>query len=303
MILKSYFDNASLSVDRISFSTFIIGNTSEKEFFKALTDIGFGKCEYDSRNRNNKRKYKRVRKYIVENSVIEFLYKRRNDARFLPNIWCTFQDPTRPIINLLDSLCNSFGFVTKVSHIELTVDFDYCPKLHKFFQKYLFLKRNRGTSCFEGIGITKSYYSGHKAKNSKTTIVYQKFIDGANRLRFELRLSRKVIKGLNLDLRLDGVNNIDLRQFFCFRKFNREKFIKYREGKHKAKLAEMSPLTKSLYLRLLRDVELAPYVMLLISHLKQKGYLHPQRFLEDMPKTNREFYKLVQGKQFLREQT
>ncbi len=245
-------------------------------------------------------KYKRMRKYIVENSVIVFFYKRRNDTRFLPDLWCTYQNPSRQILTLLDSLFNSLGFVAKVSQIELAVDFDYCPKLHKFFQKYLFLKRNRGNSCFDGKGITKSYYSGHKVKNSKTTIVYQKFIDGANRLRFELRLSRKVIKGLKLDLRLDGVNNIDLGQFFCFKKFNREKFIKYREGKHKAKLAEMNPLTKSLYLRLLRDVELAPNVMLLISHLKQKGYSRPQRFLENLSKANNKIYTFLKGKAFLK---
>lgn len=62
----------------------------------------------------------------------------------------------------------------------------------------------------------------------------------------------------------------------------------------------MSPISKSLCLRVLRDVELVPYVMPLISSLKKKGYLRPQRFLEDMPKTNKRFYNLLKGKQFLR---
>ena len=300
MILNKYFDNCSLSIDKISFSIFILGNASEKELFEALPNLGFGKCKYDYRIKNKKMKYKRIRKYIFENSVIVFTYKRRKDTNFLPNICCTFQDPSRPVLNLLDLICNSLGFITKASQIEISVDFDYCPKLHEFFKKHLYVKYNRGNPCFVGKGDKKSYYSGHKAKNSKITNVYPKVINGINHLRFELIFNRKIIKRLNLDLRMEGVNSIDLGQFFCFKRFSYKRFYKYLVFRNRRRLAEMSFLSKSLCLRLLSDIELPSNVMFLISHLKQKGYSRPQRFLLDMPKTSRRFHNLVQGKQFLR---
>ena len=219
MVLRRYFDNCSLSVDKVSFSIVIIGNATKKEFFEALTNLGF-ECKRDYRIKNNKKKYKRRRKYIVENSVIIFTYQRRNDASFLPDIWCVYQDPSRPVLNLLDSLCNSLGFVTKVSQVELAIDFPYTRKLKRFFNKYLYLKFNRGNPCVVGKGDKKSCYSGNKAKNSKTTIVYQKIINGTNHLRLELILNRRIIKRLNLDLRMEVVNNLDLSQFVCFRKFS-----------------------------------------------------------------------------------
>ncbi len=299
--LSKYFNDCSLSIDKASFSIFILGTETEKDIFKALINLGF-KYDYDviKKDKMNMNYYIRMRQYFYGNSSVLFHYERKHGSCFYPSLWCVVQDPTKELLCYLDSLCNALGFSTKVSQIELAIDFQYCRKLHRFLKRHLQLKYNRGSPCLVGKGITKSYYSGHKAYSSKTTIVYRKVKERAKYMRLEIILNRRVIKQLGFDLTMEGVNDINISQFFCFKKFNYEKFFKHRKWLARHKLSGMSPISRSIALRLLRGVEFPKNGMVLISHLKQKGYLRPQRFFNDLLKTNKRFYKLVKGKQFLK---
>lgn len=216
--------DVSPHIDKLAFSIpcnnkICNSKSREKDFFLAIKNIGFKyKHDVTKKDPKNMPYYKRMRQYCYGSSLITFFYKRGFKAKFRPHMWCIIEDPCTEAIHYLDSLCNSFGFITSLSQIELALDFPYEFEFQEFFWKHLFVKRNRGDSRFCAKDIEKSFYSGHKAKNSKIMIVYSKMmIDGEKVLRLELILNRPIIKRLGLDSRLENIGNIDLSKFFCFK--------------------------------------------------------------------------------------
>lgn len=294
-------------IDKVSLSISSNSRCNEKGLFTALKNVGF-KCNYDIRKKDpiNMPYYKRMGKYSYGKSSILLRYKRKYDAGFRPHLWVVIQDPTKEVLHYLDAVCNSLGFVTKVSQIELALDFfPYKCKLQEFFWEHLFVKRNRGDSLFYGKGIEKSFYSGHKAKNSKTMIIYPKAIYGKRKkiLRLELILNRPIIKRLGFDLRLENINNIDLSEFLCFKEWNYHRFDSYLKWKHRFHIAGMSPMSRDLYMRITTEVEFNSlsirYVMPAISHLRKRGHQQTQRFFNDIPEVNNAFFGLLKKKKFL----
>ncbi|MHC4455443.1 MAG: hypothetical protein ACYSWS_12265, partial [Planctomycetota bacterium] len=148
--------------------------------------------------------------------------------------------PDIGIVDWFDTICNSLGLITTLSHVEMAIDFSpYEYELHEFFWKHLFLKYHSGGSCsFEdGYG---SFYIGHKAKNSKSLILYQKPLGGINVLRMEIRLNRAYIKRLGLELDcIERVKDLDLSRLVSFKQLNREKLLKHLKWRHKPVLSEL----------------------------------------------------------------
>jgi uncharacterized protein YqgQ len=218
-------------------------------------------------------------------------------------MWVVIQDPTKEVLHHLDALCNSFGFITSLSQIELAMDFPYKYELQEFFWEHLFVKRNRGTSLFCGKGVEKSFYSGHKAKNTKITNVYPKTIDGKKILRCELILNRSIIKRLGHNLRMENINNIDLSKFLCFKEWNYRKFYNYLEWENRFRIRGRSSISRALYMRIAIGCEFnslsMKYVMPAISYLKERGHQRPQRFFDDMQEVNKTFFDLLKRKKFL----
>ncbi len=294
----------SSHIDKISLSIKCISRSNRKDLFSALKDIGFN-YGYDvsKKGPKNMPHYKRIRQYRYNNSLISLFYKRKIKAKFIPHIWIVIQDPTREILHTLDALFNSFGFVNKVSQIELALDFPYKYKLHEFFWKHLFVRHNRGNPVFCGKGSEKSFYSGHKAKNCKTSIVYPKVIDEKKVLRLEVILNRSIIERLGLNIRMENINNIDLSEFLCFKEWNYDRFRKYLKWKNRILLSEINPSSPSLYMRTLIGAKLrgdeVRYVMPAIQCLKERGYSRPQIFFEDIQEVNNAFFNLLRNKKFL----
>lgn len=294
----------SSHIDKVSLSILSNSRSNEKELFSALENVGFKyDCDVKKKDPKNMPYYKRMRQYYYGNSAILFHYRCKPNAIFRPHFWCVIQDPSKEVLHYLDALCNSFGFITSLSQIELAMDSPYKYKLQEFFWKHLFVKRNRGDSRFCGKGIEKSFYSGHKARNSKTMIVYPKTIDKKKVLRFELILDRPIIKRLGFDLRMENINNLDWSKFLCFKEWNYRKFYSYLKGKHKHQIKEKPALSQQLYMQVAIGCEFNDlsmrYVMPAISRLRKRGHQRPQRFFDDMQEVNNVFFGLLKRKKFL----
>jgi hypothetical protein len=120
---------------------------------------------------------------------VSILYGHNKNYFCRPCMIITIYKPDRDTIDWFDTICNSIGFETKLSHVEVTLDFSpYKREIHEFIWKHLFLKYNSGGSCFYN-GEFSTFYIGHKRKNSKSVILYQKKIEGITVLRLELRLN------------------------------------------------------------------------------------------------------------------
>jgi hypothetical protein len=293
--------NINPHIDRIYFScNSIIVNPVEK--LVSILEANNYECKYDQFAKG--KVYKRIR--IFESNItgikVSILYGRNNNFSFYPCIGITIYKPDRDTIDWFDTICNSIGFETKLSHVEVTLDFSpYKYEIHEFFWKHLFLKYNSGGSCFYD-GEFSTFYIGHKRKNSKSVILYQKIIEGINILRLELRLNRAYIKKLDLALDcFEKINDINLSDLISFRELNHEKLLKHLMWKHKSKLLKFDDIDRCLLINQLSQVPSAyGGVVDEMSYMKKIRYLNnPQRFFDNMTEVNNELFGRLKKIKFI----
>ncbi len=300
----STLNNSSINThtDRIIFNCYSDIKDPYKLLFKALNDHNY----ISKKDKLIKRDiYKRRRVYIHSDKEIKItiLYKRKHSCpSYYPHFRIILDNPDLSTIDWFDVICNSFGFTTKLSYVELAIDyspFDY------FFKEYLccnmFLKHHRGTCCVVG-GEFGSFYIGNKSKNSKSVILYSKEIDNDKVLRKEFRLNRAFLKRIELELDcFEKINDIDLSRLVSFKQLNREKLLKHLIWKNRLKLSEYNDDDKSLLIRQLGHIpSTANIVMDQISCMKIIPYINnSQRFFEDMAEVNNAFFRRLNGTKFI----
>lgn len=166
--------------------------------------------------------YKKLTKLLSEKwgVHIEFLFGAKT---FLPDAYLTIHDPSLEFVAWFNSTLDSLGISAKLSEIELTFDFyDGDPSLETFLRKHLFLRY----SSQDVFAYASSYYSTNTRKSRKGNIVYSKCVHENHVTRLELKIKREIIKRLDIDTTLQGINDINILDFFYFRDLNLPKLRK-----------------------------------------------------------------------------
>jgi hypothetical protein len=288
----------------------------EEEFFSSLRGLWFKSCGRKLSIQDHSYKWIRKYKNLKTKEQLDILHYRLG-VETRPQIQIHFNDPKKETLQRLIELCNSMNMQIKFSQIEFTMDFPDDFQLHVFFIDHLFVNNNRGEPRFEGEEGTSgrndwrimTYYSGQKnrygymPKNCKITTLYRKSTANGMILRLELILNRVKIREFELDVQLKNINTLDISKLFCFKmmdwktcyKHIENRFLKHR-GLSKKSLPMHSLFIRDVLLRGLND----PGLMPLYAHLKkEKRITQPNRFLMDMPGVNKEFFRVLENKQFL----
>ena len=290
-----------LHIDRIYFSCNTITDKPEEVLFSVLEDNDY-KCRSDWFAKS--KAYNRIRhcRSIKTGIDVSILYERRKNYRYYPCMGVNIYRPDLDTVDWFDGVCNSFGFTTTLSHVELAIDFyPYECALHDFLWKHLFLKYNSGDSRFFD-GEFGSFYVGNKSKNSKSLILYPKKIDNNNILRLEFRFNRAFLKGIGVALDcFEKINDIDLFKLFSFKELNRKKLLKHLIWKHKSRLSEYDDDDKCLLISHLGQIPgVYGGVMAESSRMKRIPYINnSQRFFEDIPEVNDAFFERLKGVKFI----
>ena len=275
-------------IDRIYFSCDSLVDKPEETLFSELEDNDY-KCKYGRWVELGT--YDRIKRYCSRVTGIEvsILYKRISTCRMYPCMMVIVDNPNKKTVDWFDAICNSLGLAPSLSHVELTMDFTpYEYGLYEFLWRHLFLKFHRGNSCFVGSEFG-SFYIGHKRKNSKSVILYQKPLDGINVLRLEFRLNKAYIRKLDVELDcFEKINDINLPDLISFKQINRDELLKHLMWKNKSRLLKFDDIDKDLLIGQLGHFPNAyGGVANEIAYMKKIPYINNcQRFLEDMPEAN-----------------
>lgn len=246
--------------------------------------------------------FKRRRVYIHSEKDIKITILYNPLRSYYPNMRIILDNPDITTIDWFDAVCNAFGFTTKLSYVELAIDFspfDYFLK--EYFCHNMFLKYHRGTCCTVG-GEFGSYYIGNRNINSKSVILYSKEIDTDNVLRLEFRLNRSFLKRHKLELDcFERINNIKLPDLISFKELNREKLLKHLMWRNKSRLSEFDDLDKDLFIGQLRHFPNAyGGVVDEISYMKKIPYLNNcQRFFEEITVANSFLFERLKDVKFI----
>jgi hypothetical protein len=288
-------------IDRIYFSCDSIIDKPEETLFSVLEDNDY-KCKYDRWVELGT--YDRIKRYYscVTGIEVSILYKRLVSCRMYPCMGINIYKPDIKTVDWFDDTCDSLGFSTTLSHVELTLDFTpYEYGLHEFLWRHLFLKFHRGNSCFYN-GEFSPFYIGHKRKNSKSVILYQKSVNDINVLRLEFRLNRAIIRRLDLELDcFDKINDINLPDLISFKQINRDRLLKHLMWKNKSRLSEYDEDDRDLLTGQLGQFPNAyGGVVNEIAYMKKSRYGdNCQRFLEDMPEANEALFRRLRNLKFI----
>lgn len=223
--------NTYTHLDKLTFSIYYQCNTTADHLlFSALHNLGY-RCDADKWL--VKGKYRRQRIYMHGNSKAKIHILYQCDCAYMPPMFAIIHDPDIETVDDIDALLNSLGFETKISQIEMAIDFyTHIEILKKFFSDHLFLPYHRKGCCTFG-DDQPTYYIGDTRKQSKAIRLYPKPIDGREALRLELVLNRPTIEKLGLALPLDNIAKIDLTKFLCFKQLNKEKLFNSMLPKYK----------------------------------------------------------------------
>jgi len=288
-------------IDRIYFSC---KNEIVKPVEKLVSILEANNYECKSGHSAKGKVYKRIRMFEsnITGIKVSILYGRNKNYSFYPCIGINIYKPDRKTIDWFDTICNSIGFVTSLSHVEVTLDFSpYKYEIHELLWKHLFLKNHRGSSYFND-GEFSPFYIGHKRKNSKSIILYQKPLDDINVLRLEFRLNRKFIRKLGLELDcFEKINDINLPDLISFKELNRERLLKHLIWKHKSRLSEYDEDDRDLLIgQLSRFPNAYVGVVAETSYMKKIPYINNrQRFFDDIPEVNEALFGRLKNVKFI----
>jgi len=288
-------------IDRMYFSCRSDIDKPEETLFSVLKDNSY-KCISGGLAKGRTYKLRSMFESRMTGIKVSILYGRNKRYSCYPCMLIHIYNPDIKTVDWFDAICNSLGFTTTLSHVEVTLDFSpYKYELHEFFWRHLFLKYHRGGSCFYD-GKFISFYIGHKRENSKSIFLYQKSLDGINVLRLEFRLNRSIIRRLDLELDcFEKINDINLPDLISFKQINRDELLKHLMWKNKSRLSEYDEDDRDLLIGQLGHFPNAyGGVADEIACMKKSPYKNNcQRFLEDMPEANEVLFRRLRNLKFI----
>ena len=289
-------------IDHIYFSCRSDVDKPEETLFSVLKDNSY-KCISGGIAKGRTYKLRRIFISRITGIKVSILYGRNKRYSYCPCMLIHIYKPDIKTIDWFDAICNSLCFLTTLSHVELAIDFSpYEYGLQEFLWNHLFLKYNSGNVSFVGDDVFKSLYIGHKAKNSKSVIVYDREVNDLNLLRLEFRLNRSFLKRHELELDcFENVNNIELSSLISFRRINRGKLSKFLQWRHKEQILRLGEGWRGVYVRqLMSYLGYERSVANQIVCMKESPYKNNyRRFLEDMPEANEAFFERLKNLKFI----
>ena len=286
-------------IDRIYFSCKVFRDKPEEKLFSVLEENNY-KCTEDTYTNGGAYKLIKMFESSISGIKISILYKRNKDYRFCPRIGIIIYKPDLKTVKWFDSICNSLGFETTLSHVELALDIStYSYNMEEFFQNHLVLKYHRGDSCFYGEN-GETYYIGNKWKNTKSIIIYSRPKNSIKKdlLRVEFRFNRKFLKSreINLDS-LEKINDLDLTKLISFKELNKQKLTKHLLWSQKSQLALLPEAKRKQFERLLNRYPFsAERTVGQLEFVKHTGWAEQHsRFFEDMNEVNEAFFGKLKG--------
>ena len=247
------------------------------------------------------RVYKRVR--IFESSItgikVSILYGRNKESAFYPCIRINIYKPDLNTVDWFDSICNSLGFETTLSHVELALDISpYSYNLKEFFHNHLVLKYNRGESCFYGEN-GETYYIGNKSTNSKSIAIYSRPKKSRKKdlLRVELRFNWKFLKSREINLgSFEKINDLDLTKLISFKELNKQKLTKHLLWIWKLALESLPEAKRERHLGIIERFPSAEGTVEQLSYIKNSEWVNQHsRFFIDMDEANKAFFERLEG--------
>lgn len=284
-------------VDRIRFHCCSEILEPEKLLLRALKDHGYRR-EEDNLVEHGNFKRRSLHLHSKKNIKISMFYQHKDSCPpYIPNIGIIVDDPDINSVHWLDGVCNSFGFTTTLSYVELSIDFSpFSVFLKDYLCRNLVIKYHRGPTRTE----YGSFYIGNKHKNSKSLIIYCKKIVG-DILRLEFRFNRYFLKliGAELDC-LEKVNDIDLSKIVSFKHLNREKPISHLIRKHKSKLSMSYEDDRELVRQLRELSNIGNIVTDQIDYMKKNTDINnSHRFFEESTGTNLAFHARLKNAKYI----
>jgi hypothetical protein len=205
------------------------------------------------------------------------------------------------ILERIDTISKALGFITKLSQLEMAIDF-FGPiyALRQFFVDHLFLKHHRSECRVVGNGLDSTFYIGDTRTGAKAVRLYPKDIGEREILRLELVLNRPLVRNLGVELPLKNINHVDPSKFLCFKKLNKEKLVNHMIWRHKEKTNRQAR-RGTLQVRLFENwASIGGPLMQQVIRIKRSQYgRNYGRFFEDMEDCNETFYDLVENQSFL----
>ena len=294
-------------IDRIYFSCKVFRDKPEEKLFSVLEENNY-KCTEDTYTNGGAYKLIKMFESSISGIKISILYKRNKDYRFCPRIGIIIYKPDLKTVKWFDSICNSLGFETTLSHVELALDIStYSYNMEEFFQNHLVLKYHRGDSCYYYGDEDISYYIGDKRENTKSAIIYARPKGSIEKdlLRVELRFNWKFLKSREINLgSFEKINDLDLTKLISFKELNKQKLTKHLLWIWKPALESLPEGEREQYLRIIKrytfplietDEQLERVVEQLSAIKKSVWVDQHSRFFEDMDEVNEAFFGKLEG--------
>jgi len=294
-------------IDRIYFSCKVFRDKPEEKLFSVLEENNY-ECTKDTYTNGGAYKLIKMFESNITGIKISILHERNKDYRFCPRFGINIYKPDLNTVDWFDSICNSLGFETTLSHVELALDISpYSYNLEEFFHNHLVLKYHRGDSCYYYGDEDISFYIGDKRENTKSAIIYAKPKGSTEKdlLRVELRFNRKFLisREINLDS-LEKINDLDLTKLMSFKELNKQKLTKHLLWIWKSALESLPEARKKRYLSVIErfpfpereaDEQLERVVEQLSSVKKSDWVDQYSRFFEEMDEVNEAFFGKLEG--------
>lgn len=200
----------------------------EANGFKAVSDLKLTEGNYDM---------KRTYESKTDAASVEIMHGIKKGLLYYPSLLIKIHDGNKQFFYLLDSFFKYHNIETKVSVIEMTVDFqtDAPIKLFDILKSCLFQKNIR---MKPHKGYATTFYTTNIRKDSKGMRCYlKKLAENDKVIRMELVLRRKAIRKLGLVFPLSDIDSLDLSKFFLYKFINVDRIVKYLHWRYRDKIA------------------------------------------------------------------
>lgn len=278
----------------------LIDNFLKANCFRVVSDLKL-----------KKGKFEKIRTYKCgsDEARVELFHGMKEEYIGPHMLLMRVHDPKKELTALLQAFFQYHSVGRLLSKVELTFDFETERRadLFEFLRATLYEKHNKS-------GMGKEYQTTFYTNKRDRVRVYFKTKGNGRFVRLELILHRRDIRRLGLDFPLSNIDDLDLSNFFQFRRIDQEAIIKYIIKKHRRKFQELAKQGRQASMELLRRTIEGRVkaifgeeetLMGKIIALKKYGGMEKQysRFRKEVRPFNRDFFERIKTGQFIPNRT
>lgn len=278
-------------------------------------DMGFKRID----GRTDDSVYERQSQYssVADRTSIQILHKHKKNVTYPESMSLRIHDPSREFADTFHHILNYKGIKYIVNRLELTFDFysNCIVTMQNFLEGHLYVchrisgKNGEGNFPFRTEnGLFSRPMDGLKGHGMK---IYRKNVANRNFVRLELVMGRVPIKKHGYDLRLEGVESLNLSRYFKFMRLDKKKITDFYIRKYSTPPPppdeEMSDLRRRLeaggvieweYMN--GEVFQDPSLLFRLSKLKKMGFPNYSRFMKPLTDFQETFNAEISKQEFLK---